>query len=220
MAAPITHIVLTDKIYQKYFSDKDKQLFFVGTVFPDIRYLGVIKREKTHLKISELNKVINEKSPFLAGVKFHDLLDWLRNCFLKENQQELFKLLTENNLLSKNYTKKDLRNLNRLSKLLEDQLIYNKVKDWQEYINYLDNTYQEEIEFGVKKKDVKHWHQILQNYFKQLPNQETRKEFFKELNWTEKKIINMENYLKKMSQSQQIRQFLTRFYNQFYNLTK
>jgi len=46
MAAYITHIVLTDKIFDKHFSNKNKAEFYIGTSFPDIRYLGVIKKRK------------------------------------------------------------------------------------------------------------------------------------------------------------------------------
>jgi hypothetical protein len=50
MAAPITHIALAEKLYGQYFSDKNKQDFFVGTSLADIRYLGTIERDKTHFK--------------------------------------------------------------------------------------------------------------------------------------------------------------------------
>ena len=48
MAAPITHIALTEKIFDKFFKNKTRKDFFIGTSFPDIRYLKVIDRDKTH----------------------------------------------------------------------------------------------------------------------------------------------------------------------------
>ena len=61
MAAPITHIVLTNKIFNKYFSNKEKGDFFIGASFPDIRYLKVIKREKTHFNNITLNEIKLER---------------------------------------------------------------------------------------------------------------------------------------------------------------
>lgn len=48
MATPITHIVLTEKVFEKFFKDKTRKDFFIGTSFPDIKYLKVIDRDKSH----------------------------------------------------------------------------------------------------------------------------------------------------------------------------
>jgi hypothetical protein len=49
MATPITHIILTEKIYEEHFKDCDKKEFVLGTLLPDIRYLDKsISRESTH----------------------------------------------------------------------------------------------------------------------------------------------------------------------------
>jgi hypothetical protein len=49
MATPITHILLTDKIYEEHFNDCEKREFILGTILPDIRYLDKsISRESTH----------------------------------------------------------------------------------------------------------------------------------------------------------------------------
>lgn len=45
MAAPLTHLVLAERIFQKHFSDQHRKVFLQGTSFPDIRYLGVIDRD-------------------------------------------------------------------------------------------------------------------------------------------------------------------------------
>ena len=51
MAAPATHIVLTDKIYNRYFSDIDRKKFYIGTLFPDIyKIVKKTERARTHLK--------------------------------------------------------------------------------------------------------------------------------------------------------------------------
>lgn len=54
MAAPITHVALTEKIFNNIFHNYDKKEFIIGTSFPDIRYLGTIDREKTRLSVNNL----------------------------------------------------------------------------------------------------------------------------------------------------------------------
>ena len=81
MAAPITHIALTEKIFNNIFHNYDKKEFIIGTSFPDIRYLGTIDREKTHLSVNNLEN-INDKSSFISGMKFHALVDKVREDFL------------------------------------------------------------------------------------------------------------------------------------------
>ncbi|HPR92239.1 MAG TPA: hypothetical protein PLR64_03240, partial [Candidatus Dojkabacteria bacterium] len=48
MAAPITHIVLSEKVLKKFFPRTEKKKFLIGTSLPDIRYLGVVDRNATH----------------------------------------------------------------------------------------------------------------------------------------------------------------------------
>lgn len=72
MAAPITHIVLADKVWAQFLSSFNKNDFFIGTSFPDIRYLKVINREKTHFKNQSINDIKSDDS-IIAGIKFHSI---------------------------------------------------------------------------------------------------------------------------------------------------
>jgi len=215
MAAPITHIALTDKVFNKYFKDKDKPLFCVGTVFPDIRYLAEIEREKTHLRISSLAEVEKEKNSFLAGVKFHDFVDCNRFKFYDPKKEMFLNLLIKNDILPKDFTRTDLIKLNRVGKLIEDELVYDKVKSWSEYIGYLDEVYKGEIGFGVSASCVKHWHRSLQDYFRQTPNPKSRTRFFSELGWSKGRISKIERVLEEMKNSQELLILLASFYSQF-----
>ena len=77
MATPITHVVLAAKIFDNIFKDKIKKDFFIGSLFPDIRYLKVIDRDKSHFENLKLKDLKNDDS-FLAGVKFHSIVDIAR----------------------------------------------------------------------------------------------------------------------------------------------
>ncbi len=50
MPTPITHMVLTEKIYSRAFEEKDRKEIYIGNCFPDIRRVAEIKRTKTHFK--------------------------------------------------------------------------------------------------------------------------------------------------------------------------
>lgn len=81
MATSITHVVFAQKVFERFFSDKDKLEFFIGTLFPDIRHLGVIARERTHFHNLTIEE-IQRKSSFMAGVMFHSLLDEVREAYI------------------------------------------------------------------------------------------------------------------------------------------
>ena len=75
MAGPIGHIVLALSLLNGPLADKDRAAFMLGTTFPDIRYLGVIERGKTHNNHATWQNVQTESSSFKAGMDFHALVD-------------------------------------------------------------------------------------------------------------------------------------------------
>lgn len=150
MAAPITHIVLADKVYERYFPNKNKQEFFVGTSLPDIRYLRILERDETHHKNVSLKDIININS-FDAGLVFHSLVDEVREKYMKSNKY--YSLFPNLNLLT------------QASKVFEDRVLYDKVFNWAEIIGYFDRIYKKELDLGIKRNDVKKWHQLLKKYF-------------------------------------------------------
>lgn len=159
MAAPITHIALTSKVYEDYFSNKDIAPFFVGTSFPDIRYLRVIEREKTHFPNIDLNSVKSEKDPFLAGMKFHMLVDQIREQFMVE--RGVYEVCPESKFAS------------QAIKIAEDEILYEKVTNWDEIKTMFNKIYPQEFEFNIAKKDLIRWHELLQSYFSKEPKDES-----------------------------------------------
>lgn len=150
MAAEATHLVLAEKVFEKYFPGKDKREFFVGTVFPDIRYLGVIAREKTHFECLTLGDIQKEESSFLAGFKFHSLVDEVGAQFFYDHGA--YDLLPESP-----YTGQTL-------KLLADGVLYSKVSNWNTLIAYFGDVLPEELGFGISKDVIGKWHSALRHY--------------------------------------------------------
>ena len=129
MAAPITHIALTEKIFDKFFKDKIRKDFFIGTSFPDIRYLKVIDRDKTHYDGLSVSGLKNDES-FSAGVKFHSILDHVREKYIVEN--DIYSLCPDSKYITQSL------------KILEDEIFYRHIKDWTVYIGYLNEILQAE----------------------------------------------------------------------------
>jgi len=158
MAAPITHMVLADKVFDKRFKDEKKKDFFIGSVFPDVRYVSGIKRRLTH------HLDLKEKNSFETGIKFHCLIDEIWNEFVRSN----------------NYITS--------FKLLGDELLYEKIGNWEEYISYFDKIFPSEFLFNIPEEKIKKWHKILQQYFSKKPNDITRNTFIKSIGVSEERI--------------------------------
>lgn len=154
MAAPITHIVLAEKIFEKYFADKDKKEFFLGTSFPDIRYLGALDRSKTHFKVSNIQDTL-ESSAFLSGMKFHSLVDIVRERFMRNNG--LYDLFPKSQVLS------------MAIKVFEDGILYKRINNWKEIISFFEDINKNEAAFGVSNQNIEKWHILLKHYFSQPP---------------------------------------------------
>lgn len=64
-AAPNTHVYFAQQwidIHQM--PEEDQNAFIIGTLFPDIRYLGTISRDKTHEKGVTPEKILVRKTLF------------------------------------------------------------------------------------------------------------------------------------------------------------
>lgn len=205
MAATITHFVLADKVFGKYFSLLKKDEFFIGNIFPDIRYIGVIKRETTHSDKVLLKNIIKEDS-FDAGRKFHQLADRVEARFADDNGIcSLFPHLE--------YTTQSL-------KLFSDDILYPKVKNWQEYASFFDKILPEEEKFGIKEKDILKWHQMIRKYISKKPNQKTRTELIKETIMGSESAPMVNDNIKKIRKDGRMEKIILDFYNKFEKLIK
>lgn len=201
MAAPITHIVLTNKVFSKHFSNKNNSEFLIGTSFPDIRYLGVIERDKTHKINVTLKEVKQEKSSFKSGLLFHSLVDHIREKFMKENS--IYDLLPESPFLS------------QAIKIHEDQILFEKVNNWQKIINYFDLILPEERNYGINDDDLKKWHLLLQQYFKNKPTDSDINLFIANLGRPKEMSEEIVNLIKIIEKNREIKTLIENFYQSF-----
>lgn len=205
MATPITHVVLANKIFTNFFNGKTKKDFFIGTLFPDIRLLKVIERDKTHFNGLKLADLASDNS-FMAGVKFHSILDLAREKFIVESG--IYDLCPESKFTI------------AVVKLLEDQLFYDRIDAWNEYIGYLDEVNIDEVNFGINENDISKWHRILQEYFKKLPDKETIIDLVLAIGFSNEQALEINKNLDIIRSNKLIIEKLEKMYHNFENLIK
>lgn len=200
MAAPITHIVLAEKVFNNYFNNKNKRDFFIGTSFPDIRYLRVIDRERTHPATSTLEECIKDSS-FESGMRFHILVDLVREHFMKEHG--IYELIPESKYITQGV------------KFFEDQVLYYNVLNWVEIASYFDSILEEEQSFGIPEDSLHKWHNLLKNYFLQIPGTKELNNFSTGIGLGEegtKEIVSINEKLKNIPiASEIVKNFYARF---------
>lgn len=149
MAAPITHLVFAITI-----SSIDSRDFLVGNSFPDIRYLGSISREETHLPNE--SRIVNTTS-FISGVKFHQYIDELRGEYWRKNG--IYEKLPKTPLSA------------QALKFCEDMIFYEKIKDWGVLAEYFRNVVSVESSLFEKipNNDIVRWYSMLADYIEVMP---------------------------------------------------
>lgn len=202
MAAPATHIVLLNKLQKKYFSDKDKAALFVGTSFPDIRYLGVIERDKTHYSINKIHEVLDE-SAFITGVRFHSLVDLVREEYMKNN--DIYSFFDNSRYVS------------QAIKVYEDRHLYEKIEDWGEIVNMFDSIYTEAESFGIKQDDIRRWHELLKEYLS-VPISNDQIRIFIDGLGREGMSEEVIRVLQSIKDESKVKEIVTNFYEHFESL--
>ena len=160
MASQIAHVVYGRKIFSRH-PGLDWPEFLIGTLFPDIRYIAKIDRSTLH-EVNTSEEKLPKDDSFKAGIYAHWLVDEKREKFISE--KGVYNLLPK-----EQYTAASL-------KLVEDELLYDSIKDWGEIISALDIYPKEEEGFGIGRETLENWHGLLKKYFSQRPNLDTWRE--------------------------------------------
>jgi hypothetical protein len=158
MAMHVTHIYFAQQYLQhnKEISQTQHAPFIRGTLFPDIRYLTKGPRNQTHEFNVTLESISSCSSPFLAGKKFHCLLDEKREAFAEK--YGVYKHLEQ---IPAQYHATFL-------KVLEDAILYPKhaIATVQEYLKTTDT---EAETTGITAPVVLQWHMSLNDYLSKGP---------------------------------------------------
>ncbi len=162
MPSVLTHLFLADKAHDKYCSFKNKQELLIGSVFPDIRKLNILKRHQTHTTKVE-QQALKSASAFYTGYYHHNILD----IALRQDPivtEYLQKFINEFNITwYYAYTGLTLY----IDKLILDNFKVPIVK----YKKAFKNILNEEINFDKKltKSHLQKWHTLIIEFLTILP---------------------------------------------------
>ena len=178
MAAPITHLFFADKFCDKHW-EIDRFQFFSWNCLPDIRYIdGTIERAKYHIRDVAIHEVLEEKSDFRKGVKFHSFVDGNRGMFCRTHIYPL-----------ENFDEDMIKSL----KFLEDDILYWKLLFRHDFINFF--TKYEFPVYDIKLESINKWKKLLSDYFSAQPCENSRNKFFKWMGATNNICKKAENLL-------------------------
>lgn len=151
MAAPVGHIICALALINSgKINISDKDAFLVGTSFPDIRYITNIERRITHkFDGNDLIYIFNTESSFEMGRRFHIFVDQEREKYMKDHK--VYKFIKPT--LPKTHT----------LKIIEDHILYPRLLAFDSHQVFY-KIYDEELEYGLKKEEIRKWHDILETY--------------------------------------------------------
>lgn len=162
MASQVAHVVYAKKYLDRH-PAMNADLFLLGTLLPDIRRIAPeIKRSDTHHAFEKLDLDFDNLNPFEAGWKFHLWCDMRREEIL--NKYDFYNL---------SYTiDHDVP-----PKLLEDELVYEKYKNWEKLRYILNNPPVLKTSLNVSHETNERWYAIIAKYFEKKPDEKTIKAF-------------------------------------------
>jgi hypothetical protein len=207
-AAPVVHVYFAElylKKHKPHYTQKERDAFIVGTLFPDIRYLAHIDRKKTHTKNVILSDIISTKDPFTAGKIFHSFVDEQREKIAR--REKIYRQL------------KDIPEHRRgkFLKMVEDELCYRSI-DASQARAALKTFDKGEEQFGIPFYLIRAWHKYLRSYLAQLPltllkKRATEKQRYFMLNATQVKELSslLEIYKKNEKVSSYVNTLITDF---------
>jgi hypothetical protein len=157
MPAPILHIALA-LLVLPLLPDKNPREFIVGAGFPDIRYLGVIERQKSHKTNPSWHSIKRERSSFKAGMEFHALVDIMHDDYM--SRHNVYHIMP----------KECRRNPNFL-KFFEDLLVHQTIDKttWKNVAEYFNVPLKEELALVNNTHAINIWHDSIKRYIATKP---------------------------------------------------
>jgi len=163
-ALPMTHIYIAEKWIEGFtsYNVKEKQAFMLGTLFPDVKILGVQPIKDPYKEPASLEMVYMLTNPFEAGKKLHIFLDRLRDELIdKWNIRTLVGYLPQ-------------EHIDMFLGLLEDEILY-KDQSANTVRQFLSAIYEDEILSGVPVEALIRWHRMLIQYLADRPREMLKK---------------------------------------------
>lgn len=159
MAGEIGHVVYGARVLTYLGDAVSDPSFWAGTLFPDIRHLGVISRHRTHPESVSLHRLVADDD-FSTGMRVHAWVDATREQYLSHNNMK--ETLPWHPFVP------------HALKLLEDELLYGTYGDWDIIGRTLNQVYDIELQYVTDESAIRRWHSVVQAYIKEAPTDESR----------------------------------------------
>ena len=128
MAGEVGHVVYATRM-ATFLGEKVQQAsFWAGTLFPDIRHLGVASRKTTHEGNLSLSNLVGDND-FITGMRVHSWIDDVRIKYLHE--ENIKEELPWHPFVT------------HALKLVEDEFLYDRYDDWNLINRALSRVYDE-----------------------------------------------------------------------------
>lgn len=196
MAGEVGHVVYAARLLTYLDKGSGTPKYWAGTLFPDIRHLGVVSRHRTHPAGIGLHSVAGQDD-FQTGLRVHAWVDATRQKFLED--QAIKELLPWHPFVP------------HALKLAEDELLYAQYDDWGFVQRALNKIQAEELAYCSSKEYVQRWHTVLQEYFKAPPSDETRLTLSLAIGLSEASAQEVNNVVQKLLAHKQMPTLLEKF---------
>lgn len=162
MASQVAHIIYAKKYLENHqMNEIDRDFFFLGCVFPDIRRVdSTIKRSETHLRFSPIDLNFEGLNAFEAGWKFHLYCDMKRDEILRDYNFYALK---------GNKSRKWLHP----AKLVEDEILYDEYNNWEKIVAFFNNPPQIKLNIQVSKESFNLWYAMTAKYLEKKPDKKS-----------------------------------------------
>jgi hypothetical protein len=193
MANPVSHVVYAQKYLEKN-PRKGGEIFILGTLFPDLRRIAKrLTRKDTHMHFVNIDLDFEGLDLFDAGWKFHAWCDMRRE-----------EILNEHNF----YSLRGANAIDPTAKLVEDELVYDKYKNWEKLIYVLNNPPIIRTSLDVSQETIEHWYAILAKYLQKKPDDRTMKIFLSKQSSNKKEIEEIIDGVRKLRENQKATEIL------------
>lgn len=190
MAGEVGHVVYAARLLTHLGDAVSTPAYWLGTLFPDIRHLGVVSRSRTHAKEVNLQSLVGQND-FHTGMRVHAWIDRTREKYFHD--QHIKEHLPWHPFVP------------FALNLLEDELLYDHFDDWNLIIKTLATDHPDEVRYCNSLPTIKLWHTLLQDYLKRKPSPASRSELIHAIGLSEiaaKESNNVIEHLKKDGRAQ------------------
>lgn len=196
MAGEIGHVVYAARV-RTYLGEKvSGHLYWIGTLFPDIRHQGIISRHRTHAAGVTL-QTLTGATDFATGMRVHSWVDSTRQRFLSE--LNIKELLPWHPFVP------------HALKLLEDEFLYDGFDDWDFVSRQLNKVYEDELYFVAERDRIHAWHTVLQEYFAHAPTDLSRYKLSLAIGLSEQSAEEVNSVVARLRDHEESRALIERF---------